>query len=280
MHMLANGRVVGLALVAVLAAAGCGGGSSSKTTAATTATVATGFTMPSPDGTEVTGPLGSGAHQAWLFRPKHRAPRALVILVHGSGDVDPENNMRPWIDHLTAQGDAVIYPRYEVSREHDDRGHVVSNLIAGVRRGAKALNAPDLPVVVVGFSWGARLAMDYAAAARSLDAPAPSSVLSVFPSSVAAGDQFASLSHLDRSLRIILLVGDQDHDVGNLGAKEILSELEQAGFPPDHVEARLLKSRQGFTVDHLAPLGASADVLRAFWTPADKLVAAARAAPS
>ena len=234
--------------------------------------------MPSPDGTEVTGPLGSGSREVWLFRPKDRAPRALVILVHGSGDVDPENNMRPWIDHLTAQGDAVLYPRYEISRDGMDRGHVVSNLVAGVRRGAKALNEPKLPVVVVGFSWGARLAMDYAAAARALKAPAPHAVLSVFPSTLAMGDEYANLKRLDPAIRIVLLVGDRDHDVGNLGAKEILTELQAGGFPPDHVEARVVKSRKGFTVDHLAPLGASADVLRAFWTPADRLVAAARAA--
>jgi dienelactone hydrolase len=203
-----------------------------------------------------------------------------VILVHGSGDVDPENNMRPWIDHLTSQGDAVLYPRYEISRERMDRGHVVANLVAGVRRGVAALNRPELPVVVVGFSWGARLAMDYAAAAKELEAPSPHGVLSVFPSTVAMGDQFASMSHLDPSLRIVLLVGDQDHDVGNLGAKELLSELEAADFPADHIEARVVQSRKGFTVDHLAPLGVSADVLRAFWRPADRLVDAARAAAS
>jgi dienelactone hydrolase len=236
--------------------------------------------MPDPDGTMVTGPLGSGARQVWLFQPKDRAPRALVILVHGSGDVDPENNMRPWIDHLTSQGDAVLYPRYEISRERMDRSHVVANLVAGVRRGVEALNRPKLPVVVVGFSWGARLAMDYAAAAKELRAPPPHGVLSVFPSTVAMGDQFASMRHLDPSLRIVLLVGDQDHDVGNLGAKELLSELQEADFPPDHIEARVVQSRRGFKVDHLAPLGVSADVLRAFWRPADRLVSAARAAAS
>src|SRR3954447_15678044 len=278
MHVLAHGRVMGLALVAALAGAACGGGGGGSTPkGATTATVGP-FTMPSPDGTEVTGPLGSGAREVWLFRPKDQAPRALVIMVHGSGDVDPEHNMRPWIDHLTSQGDAVLYPRYEISRERMDRGHVVSNLVAGVRRGARALDDPELPVVVVGFSWGARLAMDYAAAAKTLEAPAPHAVLSVFPSTVAMGDQFASLSHLDPSIRVVLLVGDRDRDVGNLGAREILSELQEAGFPADHVEARVVQSRKGFTVDHLAPLGASADVLRAFWTPADRLVAAARAA--
>jgi dienelactone hydrolase len=275
MHVLAHGRVIGVVLGLALAAGACGG--SGAKPAATTATVAP-FTMPSADGTAVSGPLGTGAREVWLFRPKGRAPRALVILVHGSGDVDPENNMRPWIDHLTAQGDAVLYPRYEISRERMDRGHVVSNLIAGVRRGARALHAPQLPVVVVGFSWGARLAMDYAAVARPLKAPAPRSVLSVFPSPVAMGDQFANLRRLDPSIRIVLLVGDRDRDVGDLGAKEILSELQQGGFPVDHVEARLVRSRKGFTVDHLAPLGVSADVARAFWMPADMLVDAARAA--
>jgi dienelactone hydrolase len=276
MDVLAHGRLVGLALAIAVVAAGCGG---SGRPAATTATVAH-FTAPSPDGTRVTGPLGGGAQQVWLFQPKKGEPRALVIMVHGSGDVDPENNMRPWIDHLISQGDAVLYPRYEISRERMDRSHVVSNLLAGVRRGAKALNRPDLPVVVVGFSWGARLAMDYAAVARSLKAPAPQSVLSVFPSTVAMGDQFAPLSHLDPKVHVVLLVGDRDRDVGNLGAQEILTELEQANFPASNIDARVITSRKGFTADHLAPLGVSADVNRAFWTPADHLVEAARAASS
>src|SRR5262249_19074376 len=88
MGMPAHGRVILLAGVLAAGASACGG-SGAKHQATTASATTAAFVMPSPNGTAVIGPFGSGAREVWVFRPKHRAPRALVILVHGRGDTDP-----------------------------------------------------------------------------------------------------------------------------------------------------------------------------------------------
>jgi dienelactone hydrolase len=195
-----------------------------------------------------------------------------VIVLHGRGDVTPRH-MQPWIDHLVAEGHDVVFPRYELDLDHEQRGRVVVHVVQGVRQGLRLLGSPRLPVEVIGYSWGGRLAFDYAAAARALHAPAPGAVMSVFPSPVAQGDQFASFRALDPKLRVELLVGDRDRDVGSIGAHTILQDLEQASFPPWQIQAHVVRSGKGFVADHLSPLGTSAAAKAAFWQPADRLIA-------
>jgi dienelactone hydrolase len=218
------------------------------------------------------GPAGAGALQAWAWSPKGHAARSVVIVLHGRGDTEP-TDMQPWIDHLVAGGHDVIFPRYERSLEDEQLDHVVENVAAGVRRGMQLLGQPRLPVAVIGYSWGARLAFDYAAAARQLHAPAPRAILSVFPSGVAVGEQVATFRGIDPATSVRIMVGDDDRVVAGGGARRILGELEDAGFPAQRIAIQKVVSQGTFDASHGAPLDTSAHAHAIFWGAGDRMLA-------
>src|SRR2546423_12983083 len=86
------------------------------------------------------GPYGKGADEVWVFRPAHD-PRSVVVFVHGHGgpgEDTPQYHL-PWLRHLVAGGNAVLYPRYELyPGAHGTVGHIV----APVRTGMGALGRP------------------------------------------------------------------------------------------------------------------------------------------
>jgi dienelactone hydrolase len=222
------------------------------------------------------GPTGAGALQAWAWSPQDHAARSVVIVLHGRGDTDPAD-MQAWIDHLVAGGHDVIFPRYERSLEDEQLGHVVEHVAAGVRQGMQLLGQPRLPVTVIGYSWGARLAFDYAAAARFLHAPAPRAILSVFPSGVAPGEQVAAFRGIDPATSVRIMVGDDDRVVAGGGAQRILGELEEAGFPPQQIAVQKVVSQGSFVASHGAPLDTSAHAHAIFWGAGDRMLSAANA---
>src|SRR6266571_3241193 len=92
---------------AVVVASGCGGGAKPRRSEQ---------------------PLGRGADQVWVFRPSG-APRTVVVFVHGHGGPgeDTPQYHRPWLRHLAARGNAVLYPRYELAPgAHGTVSHIVN----------------------------------------------------------------------------------------------------------------------------------------------------------
>ena len=227
---------ISLALVALLVVAGCGGRSYPKR-----ATVA--------------GPLVDGpdpAAGAWLFRPAGK-PKRLVIFFHGQGGPDETTpiNHRAWIDHLVAGGNAVIYPRYEESYATA----VIGPAVAGVRTAAKRLDEPGLPVLVVGYSRGGGLAVEYAV------------------NTVAAGDQaqLVDLRPLRRDTVLSLIVSDKD-SLGATGARALLRRLRLSGFPGSQLQLHFARSTVSFLADHAGPMGSSPGARKAYWAPTDALL--------
>jgi len=238
------------AVVGVLLLAGCGGGGK-------------------PDALDP--PVGTGADRAWVLSPDG-TPKSVVVFVHGlggPGEIPPTNHL-PWLRHLVDQGNAVVYPAYETQ---PGGTRAVAHVLAGVRNGLRELGDPDLPLVGIGYSRGARLVVEWAALQR----PAPKAVLSVFPSQInPAMEPPIDLRKLDRRMRLQLLVGDRDEAVGNAGAAELLERLLNFGFPQENIRASVVRSTSSLTVDHLAPLDAGPDAQRLFWEPADRMIATAR----
>src|SRR5919199_674977 len=90
------------------------------------------------------GPLGSGADEVWFYAAKDK-PRSVVVFLHGFGgptEETPENHV-PWLRHLAAKGNDVIYPRYERGGYPDPYPHID----AAVARAMKRLGKPDAPLV-------------------------------------------------------------------------------------------------------------------------------------
>jgi acetyl esterase/lipase len=243
MARLANGVLL---VLVVLAASACGSGSRSTQE-----------------------PYGKGADEVWVFRPAHGPPRSIVVFVHGHGgpgEDTPQYHL-PWLRHLVAGGNAVLYPRYEL---YPGAHGTVAHIVAAVRTGVGVLGRPDVPIVGIGYSRGGRLVMDWAARAAGT-AFAPGALLSVFPAS--GEDPEEDLSRIARRTPILVLVGDRDEVVGDVGARALVRELEAAGVVAASVGVEVVRSHDGFVASHLSVLEDSPGARSAFWARADDLIA-------
>ena len=220
----------------------------------------------------VEGPIGKGADQVWVFWPPGE-PKDVVVFIHGlgQGELTPANH-RPWLEHLAAQGSAVLYPRYEAQL---GQRNAVLHILAGVHKGLARVHARRLPLVAIGYSRGGELVADYAALARGVG-PAPRVVLSVFPGTVDPADPPLDLRTIDRHTRLTILVGDRDAVVDGAGARQLLQRLAGASFPAAQVSLVVIRSRPGLIVTHLAPLEITEAAKTAFWGRADRMIARAR----
>jgi hypothetical protein len=217
-----------------------------------------------------TGPYTSGSNGVWVFRPAGK-PKALVVFFHGQGgasEAEPVNHLA-WINDLLDHGAIVVYPRWELSFVRAAMPHV----IAGVRKAVKSVDVKGLPVLSLGYSRGGGLAVEYAAEAPRHGLPVPNAVLSVFPAQAGDWSRLIDLKTIRHSTPIVFLIGSEDTVVGNDGVRFLLLRLARGHFPPDRVQIHWVRSRGSFVADHTAPMGASPAAQRAFWTPADRLLA-------
>jgi dienelactone hydrolase len=210
--------------------------------------------------------IGKGTHQVWLFEPKGDEPKSLVVFIHGRGDVteDTPANHRPWLRHLAARGNAVLYPRYETI-PGDARG--LRFLFDALPPAAAQVEPKGLPVVLIGYSRGGGLAVDYTALHPQIGLPR--AVLAVFPILL---DPKLDLRSIPPRVRFVFLVGDRDTQVGAGGAAELLQRLAAAGYPKRLLRAELVRSRGAFQATHLSVLENSPGARRAFWARADSLI--------
>lgn len=242
-------------LAAVAAAAGCGGSGGQHLKAV-----------------EQQGPVGSGAKEVWFYAAKGKA-RSLVIFLHGYGgptEETPENHV-PWLKHLAAEGNDVIYPRYEVGGAADP----YPNIDAAIAEATPRLGKPHVPVVVIGYSRGGRIAVDYAAvgAARGQE---PVAVLAIFPGVHSQYERLGPLKKLDSKLKLAIMLGDKDTSVDGSGARVILARLELAGFPSQRIQLIGVKSKGSFVADHFSVMKTTPAAKAAIWAPADKLIDSVR----
>ena len=244
-----------LAALLLLAACGGGGGASLPT-------------RPS-----VTGPLVQGAKGVWIFRPAGD-PKRLVIFFHGQGgpvEATPANH-RAWIDHLVQHGAAVVYPRYE----EDNSAAVLEPAVAGIRTASDRLGLKaTVPVLALGYSRGAALAVEYAAVAPAKGVPVPDAVETVNPVPYGEQARVVNLRPLQPSTVLAVLISDRDpHAVD--GSTLLLHRLRDAGYPGKQIRIDVARSHGSFIADHLAPLSALPAARRAYWAPTDALLAGLR----
>ena len=249
-----------LLLAAVAVVAGCGGGSNSSSTAPKLTPLVT------------QGPLNSGPDEVWFYAAKGK-PHSLVIFLHGFGGPTEETpaNHLPWLKHLAANGSDVVYPRYEVGGSPDP----FPSIQTAVRTATEKLGKPHVPVVVIGYSRGGRIAVDYAAL-RAANGHEPRLVLTVFPAVYSPHERLVSFKHLDSKLKLAIMLGDKDTSVGGEGARTILARLELASFPPSRIKLIPVRSHGKFQATHLSVLDDSPAARRAFWLPTDRLIDSVR----
>jgi pimeloyl-ACP methyl ester carboxylesterase len=212
---------------------------------------------------KVEGPFGTGSDQYWVVR-SHGKPKAVVALLHGLAPSSGEQ-LEPWQVHLAAQGDDVIFARYEQPPPAPDaRDHAVT----GIRAGLAKLGHPDAPLVLLGHSRGGRLAVEAAAFLK------PKLVIAVYPGTINIKFEPATnFRKIPRSTNIYLLVGDRDEGVGASGALEMDQRLLAFGFPAARIHGGVIRSTPQFTADHLSVYDLGAPAQKAIWARIDRLIA-------
>jgi dienelactone hydrolase len=218
----------------------------------------------------VEGPFGRGAAAVWVLRPRG-VPRAVVVFGHGWKTAPPSpshpwvGQFRPWLDHLVGEGDAVLFPRYQLGFGDSVDAARFRDYVAGVRTGLARLGRPHVPLVAAGYSFGASLALTLAADAPRLGLAVPAAVDAVFPAGPIVG---APLPRLRAPVRVLIQVGDADLEAGPAGAALFRSWLAH------HTQTtyQVVRSRPGFRADHAAPKRADLPAREAFWAPLDRLL--------
>ena len=242
-------RSVAALLTAALLAAGCGG-----------------------DGGDpprlVTETVGRGPQTATIVRPDVDGRVPVVLFLHGWGATLPRF-YRPWIDHLAAAGNAVIYPRYQDSFV-DEPSQVLGNALAGVRLALQRIDEEPGSLVVAGHSAGGALAADLAAIARTARLPVPVAVFSAYPGRalrrVNVGIPEINPARIPPSTEVVALAGANDRVVGQRVARRIARATG----------GRLIVVDDPRAADHLGPLRDDAGARGEFWRRLDALIAQAR----
>jgi hypothetical protein len=245
-------------LASLLFAAACGGGSGGGSKSTSFPRRATIRSV----NTEV-------ANGVWMFLPAGK-PKRLVIFFHGQGgptEATPQNH-RPWIDHLVQRGAVVVYPRYEL----DYSAAVIDPAIQGIQTANKRLTLAGLPVMALGYSRGAAMAVEYAALAARRGVPVPDAVETVNPVPYGETARIVNLKPIQPATILAVLISDKDpHAID--GSTMLLHRLRDAGFPGKQIELNVARSRKGFVADHLAPLSDAPAARAAYWGPTDALLA-------
>jgi pimeloyl-ACP methyl ester carboxylesterase len=216
------------------------------------------------------GPYGKGADAYWIWKARG-TPKAVVVFEHGldESELDPFNHLA-WIEHLVERGNDVVYPRYETV---PGAGPALLHSLIGIHAGLVRLGRPRVPVVLVGYSRGGRLAVETAAVMWRISTK-PAAVMSVFPSTLNPRlEEVVDFTHLPATARLLLVAADRDSPAG---ARELLQRLERASFPPQNVATAVVRSRGTFRADHFSALGRGPEIRRQLWAPLDRLIASVR----
>jgi hypothetical protein len=222
----------------------------------------------------ITG-LGSGASEAWVIAPG--GARSIVIFLHERGDPIPPNYLG-WLDHLAAEESAVVFPRYESAASRTPQQMLRALRIAVTRAERHLAGLPvtgfgggpikGVPVIVVGYSYGATLALYVAANSARWGLPPPRAVVSIFP----RPGQFPgiALPPLARSTRVVLQIGDADTTSAKSAANDLWSAIER--HPASRKRLVTVHSGGGLRADHRAPLRTTSVAVDAFWAPLDQII--------
>ena len=216
------------------------------------------------------GPYGKGADAYWLWKAQG-APKAVVVFEHGldESELNPWNHVA-WIEHLVQRGNDVIYPRYETTPAGSP---ALLHSLIGIHAGLVRLGRPRVPLVVVGYSRGGRLAVELAAVMCRIGQK-PAAVMSVYPSTLNPRlEEVVNFSHLPHSTRLLLVAGDRDSPAG---VRELLRRLERSRFPARNVRTSVVRSRGSFRADHFSALQWGPEARRQLWAPLDRVIVSAR----
>lgn len=228
-----------------------------------------------PRGPIVRLTVGRGAGGAVVYRRADATgPRPTTIFLHGWG-IRSSEAYEPWLRHLAANGETVIFPRYQGSN-HGRPDQALDRALMGIRRALRLAPVADGSLVVAGHSAGAALAADYAAGAARRRLPAAAAVFAVFPGRAIlgfpAGIPAVDAGRIPGGTRLLVMAGTRDTVVGVAPARTLLASASRV---PRQRKAIVILDQRG-VADHYAPTRSGRAIRRTFWRRLDRLTVTAR----
>jgi hypothetical protein len=221
--------------------------------------------------------VGSGAAEAWVFRPGEGELECVLTFIHDDGDLSPAR-YTSWIDYTVLRHHcAIVFPRYEVAA-HGSNAANLRGLRAAVSTGMKYISTSvlrtggaqalrALPAITAGFGSGGTLALAYATVAQDWGFNAPIAVDTVFP----VVDDRASLpaKRLADRVHVLAQFGDRDLKAGPTSAKAVRTYLAARR---GSTTIQVVHSSPALAAIHSAPLRVDSPSENTFWGPLDTLI--------
>jgi hypothetical protein len=158
----------------------------------------------------------------WLFEPADPQPEAaeVIIFMHGYGAYNPMAYGK-WIKHLVAQGNIVIYPRYQRNLIFPRPNAFPANAAKGIREALKVLQTPGHvkpkldKVAYFAHSYGGVINTNLAVNWEKFNIPKPSAMLLAQPGSGPfSGARLPNYNGLPDDMNLLVIVGEDDFVVG------------------------------------------------------------------
>ncbi len=143
----------------------------------------------------------------------------LVVFLHGFGALNPKV-YGGWIEHLVLEGNAVLFPRYQMSIFTTSTTDFVPNTVSAIKKvfglaGQYNYHLNSEYVDLIGHSYGGVIIGNIAATYRVHDIPTPRVAFLCEPGlGPLTGAVLESYEDIDKDLMLVIIVGDEDHTVG------------------------------------------------------------------
>ena len=162
----------------------------------------------------------------YIFLPAQRnEPLNIVVFVHGFGALNPVV-YGGWIEHLTRNGNAVVFARYQEGIFSTPTTDFVPNTISAILNARSALGDENISfdgghIDLIGHSYGGVIIGNIAANHEEYGLPRPRIVLLCEPGSgPLTGGVLESYDQIPADVSLAIVVGDEDRTVGqSLGLK-------------------------------------------------------------
>lgn len=166
----------------------------------------------------------------WLFEPVSPVPDSadLVVFLHGYGGYNPVLYGK-WIKHLVAQGNVVVYPRYQKNlirptpnKFARNAGDAVLEAMALISNEGRIVLRADR-TIYIGHSYGGVTAANMGVDWKMLGIPKPGAMLLIQPGSGPVRHAVKkTYAGLPEDLLLVCVVGNKDLVVGDTFSRLVM----------------------------------------------------------
>ena len=168
----------------------------------------------------------------YVFFPKDQEKdvRSVIFFVHGYGALNPMI-FGSWLEHLLANGNIVVYPRYQKNLISPATTKFTPNAAKALRNALsdiseEGVETESLPLVFFGHSFGGVIVSNLAAKAEEYGVPLPDAVMvAEGGTGPFTGALLEDYGVMPEDIPFLVTVGDNDWTVGSYFGERLFKEL-------------------------------------------------------